>query len=369
MKIFEIITTLGSGGAERFVVDLCNELAKKNDVTLIILYNIEEFGFFAHALSNRVKIISMNKKSGIDFKLFHQLNSLINKENPDIVHTHLTGIIYTLLGYLKSSRTKFIHTVHNDAAVEAEGLVSRTIRKFAFKSHKVKAITISEESQQSFTDFYNTQSIMIYNGSPSYKISNQEQYEIAKKELTKLKQNPQSVLLVNIARIQQQKNQITLAKAIESLNKKGYNIDLAIIGAPNDKQIVCDINSLKSPFIHLLGTRANPRDYMHAADAFCLSSNIEGMPITLIECFSVGTIPICTPVGGIKNMIKDSVNGLLSTGTSQDEIENALIRFINMSSKEREQMKQKSLASFEPYDITTCCHKYELLMQSLISKN
>lgn len=37
--------------------------------------------------------------------------------------------------------------------------------------------------------------------------------------------------------------------------------------------------------MHLLGTKMNPRDYMAAADAFCLSSIYEGMPITLIECF------------------------------------------------------------------------------------
>ena len=37
MKILEIITDLGSGVAERFVVDLSNELANSNDVTLITL--------------------------------------------------------------------------------------------------------------------------------------------------------------------------------------------------------------------------------------------------------------------------------------------------------------------------------------------
>ena len=34
MKILEVITDLGSGGAERFVVDLSNELARTHDVTL-----------------------------------------------------------------------------------------------------------------------------------------------------------------------------------------------------------------------------------------------------------------------------------------------------------------------------------------------
>ena len=37
MKILQIIFSLSSGGAERFVVDLSNELSKTNDVTLLTL--------------------------------------------------------------------------------------------------------------------------------------------------------------------------------------------------------------------------------------------------------------------------------------------------------------------------------------------
>ncbi len=32
---------------------------------------------------------------------------------------------------------------------------------------------------------------------------------------------------------------------------------------------------------------------------------LRGMPVTLIECFAVGAIPVCTPVGGIVNVIRD----------------------------------------------------------------
>ena len=39
MKILQVIFTLGVGGAETFVVDLCNELCKNNDVTLCVIEN------------------------------------------------------------------------------------------------------------------------------------------------------------------------------------------------------------------------------------------------------------------------------------------------------------------------------------------
>lgn len=363
MKILEIIPQLSQGGAERFVVDLCNELSMRHDVTLVVLHNIDKTGFFLKEISTRVKVFSMNKRKGFDLGLFFKLRSLVKKENPDVVHTHLRAIVYSFLAYLNPLHTKYIHTVHNDAAKEASDGISRLCRKFAFKTKRVVPITISEESKKSFIDFYGITPPMIYNGRPAYKKSTD--FQNVKQELNSLRTNPDVPIIVNVARVCPQKNQLMLAKAVEDLNQKGKNIELAIIGRIDDSPYSEELRDFKSSHVHLLGTRNNPRDYIKAADAFCLSSLYEGMPITLIECFSVGTIPICTPVGGIKNMIEDGKNGILSTGVSQREIEESLMRFIDMSNKEKEIMKLNSFALFSKYDMTTCVYKYEDLMNTL----
>ena len=69
MKIFEIIPQLSSGGAERFTIDLCNELSKEHDVTLVVLHSVEKFGFYADELSPKVHLVSMNKRMGFDAML------------------------------------------------------------------------------------------------------------------------------------------------------------------------------------------------------------------------------------------------------------------------------------------------------------
>lgn len=46
MRIIEIIPQLSQGGAERFVVDLCNGLVMKgHEVTLIVLHSLDNVGF------------------------------------------------------------------------------------------------------------------------------------------------------------------------------------------------------------------------------------------------------------------------------------------------------------------------------------
>ena len=41
MKIIEFIPQLGSGGGERFTIDLCNELAKRHEVILVVSHSLE----------------------------------------------------------------------------------------------------------------------------------------------------------------------------------------------------------------------------------------------------------------------------------------------------------------------------------------
>ena len=359
MKILEIIPQLNSGGAERFVVDLCNELIQKHEVILIVLHSIDKAGFFAQEINPAVTVVSMNKDQGVDFGLFFRLKKLIHKYKPDVVHTHLMGIVYCFLAYLNSSGIKFIHTVHNDAAKEAGGGISKWCRKFAFKAGRVTPVTISEESQSSFVKFYGITPPLIYNGRPGYNESSR--LSAVKQELEGLKTSNDSTLIVNIARLNPQKNQLSLANAVVSANKTGKKLDLAIVGREDDK-IAPEIRRMESKHVHLLGMRTNPRDYMKAADAFCLSSVYEGMPITLIECFSVGVIPICTPVGGIINMIEDGINGILAKGTSEEDIYEALIRFLNMSEDEKTAMHKASLASFHKYGIENCAENYVKLM-------
>lgn len=358
MKIIEIIPQLSDGGAERFTVDLCNELVKKNEVTLIVLYDIDEYGFMANDLNKAIKLVSLKKKLGFDIRLLYDIYKILKKESPDIVHTHLSGIQYILFSVFLLPKIKYIHTIHNDADKEAIGLIKKVTRFLLFHLRKVIPVTISEESKKSFFNFYHMDSVLIYNGRPKYNSTNKS--TIVKGEYIDLLYNKNAKILLNVARMLPQKNQISLSKAVDNTNDK-EQVELFIIGR-EEKEIALEIAKLNSPYVHILGTRHNCRDYMHEADAFILSSLYEGMPITLIECFSVGAIPICTPVGGIKNMIVDGVNGILAKGTAVKDIENAILRFLNMSDDEKVKMHRASLASYVNYSMENCAENYLKLM-------
>ena len=85
MKIIQIIYSLSSGGAEKFVVDLSNQLAKMgHDVTLCMLRDdkIDTLTFNKQFLSSSVKFHSMKFDRGFSLGKCRQLEKYIMNENP-----------------------------------------------------------------------------------------------------------------------------------------------------------------------------------------------------------------------------------------------------------------------------------------------
>lgn len=357
--VVEVIAKLSSGGAERFVVDLCNEMSLTRPVTLVILQKLESDWFYLDEVSDRVKVISLQKSIGFSFKTCIKLISLIFKEKPAVVHTHLSAVYYAFIAtFLFHWWIRFIHTLHNDAIPEAESKFGIWVRKILFYLRLVIPVTISGKSQESFSALYHCKSFMIYNGrNVSYLqdtglANHWEQY----------KPFPKTVVLLNVASIQKSKNQLLLAKSVQRLVNKGYDLSLLIVGRIVDSSIAKQIADLRESRIYLLGERTNPRAYMALADAFCLSSLYEGMPITLIEAFSVGLIPICTPVGGINNMIVDGKNGFLAKSLDEEGYVQALERFLSLDEKEKMNMKREAKQNYQFYTMEKCVANYETIM-------
>ena len=119
------------------------------------------------------------------------------------------------------------------------------------------------------------------------------------------------------------------------------------------------------PCAHILGERKNPLEYLKEADAFALSSLFEGMPISLLEALAVGAIPVCTPVGGIPNVVTDGDNGFLSLDNTESSYYEAMKRFLETDMETLNLMSKKAEQSFAPYSMKICAEKYATLYKSL----
>ncbi len=356
MRIINVIPQLVSGGGERFTIDLCNALAEQgHEVALIVFFAPEgPLGFYRNELSDKVKFISLNKKIGFDITLAFRLRNAIREFAPDVVNSHLRSMLYMPMSVF-TIHAKFFHTVHNTAEVEAGGTIGGAIRKWMFKTGRITPITISRESLASFEKYYGQTAPMIFNGRDipeTLKVS-----DSVNQEVEGLKKTPNTKVLVQLARFTDVKRQDLMARVSKRLYDEGFDFTVLLIGKKSD-EIIKGIEEANCPICHVLGERKNPLEYLKAADALCLCSTYEGMPISLIEAMGVGTIPVCTPVGGIVNVVKDGETGFLSSDISEEAYYIALKRFLQQNDNDAIEMKAKVMENYKPFTMRECSNRY-----------
>jgi len=335
MNIVHFIPSLNAGGAEKFVIDLSNELSKNHNVYIYLLHPLSENSFLAKQLSENVTVRVIRYKGGIDPHVMWQIFRLIKKDKITIVNIHLRLLIYALPSILLSiNHIKWFQVIHNVAKEDAGTSLDVFIRKLLFRLKIVFPISISDRIDKTVKDLYgkNIKTITIENGVKRAIVTSQ--YEIVKNEVNTHKKDTDTKVFLTIGRMTYQKNHEMLLNVFSKLREQ--NVILLIIGSDPDplEKMFTLLKSIKTDNVHFLGAKSNVQDYLACSNFFVLSSRFEGLPITLLESLSMGTIPICTPVGGIPDVIKNGTDGILAKGSDEQSMYSAIEKSLSLTSDE-----------------------------------
>lgn len=361
MKIVGIIPSLNAiGGAEKFFVDLYNGLAEENinDITIILLYDILESAYLPSQISKRIEVISFSKKRGLSINLIFNLYRWIRKNKPNVIHTHLGALKYTMLASLLITGVKYFHTIHCLPKYE-NTLFLRFLLIFFYRFGLITPITISKEVDQQFIEIYHSKrSVLIENGIK--KIKKTPNFSDALNTIVELKEMFKDYLIIlNIANINKIKNQELIGKVARMAKEEGRKFLFINIGRIDDSKYFEYLNESKPENFIFLGPKPNATDYLFLADAFILTSNQEGAPISLLEAISIGVIPICTPVGGLNSMIDNKI-GFLSSNISENAFYYSLEEFF--LSENKEILKESCMNHFENnFTLSVCIEKHKKL--------
>lgn len=357
MKIMQIIPNLKSGGAERFVVDLCNLHSIGNEVILVVLSPLDGNDFYLHEVNPRVKVISLNGKNCIvDRQMFFKVYHVIKDERPDIVHTHLKSILYSLLAILFIRNVKFLHTIHSNSLNEAGGIKGKLVRKFLFKFNFVTPVVISQYVQDTFVSLYGKEAVMILNGrNVSENITISQEVEDRFKQW---RRTDKTRVLVNIAGFRPQKRQPMLARIAKRLCEEGYDFSVVFIGDWHEKAMLEEVKAINSPNVFYIGAVKNPLEYLKCSDGFCLPSDREGFALSFIEALGTSTVPIVSPTGIMTDVTTNGENGFIADDLSEESYYRALKQYLDTPLNVLDKIKKKALESYKPYSMDNCANQY-----------
>lgn len=318
MRIIELNHTIGGGGGERMTVDLCNYFSKKGHD--VFAYITDKTSFprnisYRQDLDSRVRFASAEATSGLAWRAIWQTFLTIRREKPDVVHNHC-NILLLLLPALFCPKVRYIHTIHTLPMRQYPGGIKKWVANWLYKTKRVIPVTISDECHLSYRECFGRQEdVQVTNGREALKTTNK--LDEVKSELISLGISLEAnvPIFIHVARHHVVKNHERLFMTFERLQKENVKFQLIVLG---DRYEEYTDRLKNNPMIHLLGSRSNVADYMAFADYFVLTSDKEGLPLTLLEAMSMGVIPVCTPAGGIKDVIHDGINGFMKDTISDE---------------------------------------------------
>lgn len=119
--------------------------------------------------------------------------------------------------------------------------------------------------------------------------------------------------------------------------------------------------------VHFLGWRPDVHELLHSFDMLVLPSLNEGMGRVLVEAMAAGLPVIGTRVGGIPDLIKDEVNGLLVPPADAVALERAISR-LSDDPEERLRMGKMGRAVSHSYSVEVMVSKINAVYERMSTK-
>lgn len=361
MKIIQIIPSLSSGGAERFVVSLSNQLAAMgHEVMLCVFSSSPDLDFNKQFLSEKVIYNNLDIKGKPYIYILFKIYNVVNEFCPNIIHCHLAILHYLFLVYFLKRKIHVFHTIHSMPKYACgDNALFKNIFRFLYATDFVVPVTISNECKESFNNFYKLNRVYLIENGVSQVEPSPQVTEVLK-EIKAI--NIKCPVFIHVARFHSAKNQELLIDVFNEMYENGIKYSLLIIGRGFTSGDGLTLLKTACPQIYFLGEKSNVGDYLLSADYFCLTSKYEGLPISLLEAMSVGVTPIATPAGGIINVIKDGETGFLSSDFSKEAYKSAVLRAMHTKIE-----KMSIINAYKDnFSMELCAERYISLFQQLM---
>lgn len=352
MKIAIVVPVFVTGGAENMAAQLAVHLKKQGaDVEVISMYPRQGHVFEEKIENAGVPLHYMDKQGNKSIKAMLRLWKTLSAMKPDVVHGHLYASFYAL-PWVMMHRAKLVHTIHFQPDMEFHPRL-RNILRVSQKLGKVQNVTISKVNQRIACKAFNC-------GPEAYPYVNNpvETERFYRME----KDTEEPITFINVCRLHSNKNLGLAIRAMADVVKEIPDARLVLVG---DGELRQELEQEAAALgleenVVFAGMQTHPEDFLAKADVFVLSSNREGLPLSVLEAMAAGLPVISTDVAGLPDLIGD--NGVLISAGDQAELTRQMLRFARDPAL-RERCGKASLELVEPYRAESCAREYLKIYQ------
>ena len=325
MRVLHVIARMNVGGTATYIANLIHGLEKLGVSNLLVLGNVQK-GEAEDSVINtlkyqRIETLSRELSYVKDKKARKEIESVIESFKPDLIHTHTFKAGF--LVRLRKRKIPLIHSFHGhhlydpDYGKFAKAVLNLIERNLAKRCKKI--ITIGSKVGEELLEVgigRSEQYLSIAPGIESPKLS--ERIEI----LNKFDLREKALKVLWMGRL----TYVKRPDRVVELARRYPKVDFVVAG---DGELKEDLLASAPSNLHLVGVQSSD-EMFSIADIVLLTSDSEGMPLTLIEGQMAGVAAVATAVGSTSEIIDNGITGIITT-TDLDQISIDLGKLIDDS--------------------------------------
>jgi glycosyltransferase involved in cell wall biosynthesis len=189
--------------------------------------------------------------------------------------------------------------------------------------------------------------------------------------------HPAPFRVAAVGRIVQGKGFSDLLRAISLLRQEDYRLELVLIGgniareiSPIGRELLDEARALGlTDILTVTGMVENVEDFLAASDVFVIPSYREGLSRALLEAMSMSLPAVATRIRGNREVIQDSVNGLLYPPRDVEQL-TARLRLLHNYPELRRSIGGKARATVvERFDERDFVARQVLVIERLLAEH
>jgi glycosyltransferase involved in cell wall biosynthesis len=184
---------------------------------------------------------------------------------------------------------------------------------------------------------------------------------------------PDSLVLLNVARVSPQKGLLYALRALPAILKQYPQVHLISVGATTDPvwtaelKREADVLSVADHF-KMLGARQDVVDFLRACDIFVFPSLYEGLGIALIEAMAAGCVCVATNTGPIPEVVQDGKDGVLVPPADPDALARVICELFADPVRRSQLSAEARKTAFQKFDPNRSAEQLTSIYQSVVDQ-
>jgi glycosyltransferase involved in cell wall biosynthesis len=315
-RVLLLVTLAETGGAQTYVAALAEALAREYDV--VVAAHGDGFHDVPHFVPLRHLRRALDPLH--DALALVELYRLFRHERPLVVHANSSkaGVLGRLAAVAARVPVR-LFTVHGWAFKAHRGLVAKA---YLWADRLMSPLTTTTicvaEGERAAGLRARTcradRTVVIHNGVPL--------------DVPRRRPHAGPAILLSVGRLRAPKDFLTLVRAVAALDPGSARLRIAGDG-PDRPALEAEIERLGvGEHVELLGTRDDVPELLAGADVFVLSSDSEGLPMSVLEAMAAGLPVVASAVGGVPEAVRDGETGTLVPPRDSTALAEALRRLV-----------------------------------------